>query len=140
MPIGVSLKNRRAGVSDTHVVIPSGNTVDRPTNPIFGSIRFNVDTARVEFWDGTTWRNLTIEGFTNVVPQEFICDGSTSIFGPMAQTVNNPQDILVFVGNVWQAPVDNYDIIGGTQLSLPYAPDTGIRIHILHNLNSNIAS
>ena len=37
------------------LVIPSGNTLQRPVNPITGEIRFNTTTSVVEGYDGTNW-------------------------------------------------------------------------------------
>ena len=139
MPIGISLKNRRVGVGETAVVIPSGNTVDRPVNPIFGSIRFNVDIGQVEFWNGTSWSTLVPAGTVDIIVDRFTADGVTQTFGPLAQTVAATEDVLVFVGNVWQAPDDNYDIATNDTLQLPFAPADGLQIHVIHNFSSNFS-
>jgi hypothetical protein len=138
MPIGISLKNRRVGIGEAGVVIPAGPTVHRPTHPIFGSIRFNLDSGRVEVYNGTQFVNLALEGLVDISVSKFNGDGSTTTFGPMVPTVNNPEDILVFVGNIWQAPVDNYTISVTNELELPFAPAVGIDIHVIHNINSNV--
>ena len=136
MPVGLSLKNRRAGRTQTHVVIPSGDTADRPSQPVFGSIRFNIDTGHVEFWDGVKWVNMALEGKVDVIVEKFTGDNSTQIF-PLSETVTSSDEILVFVGNVWQAPEDNYTISGANELQLPFAPVSEIDIHVIYNFNSN---
>ena len=40
------------------VEIPTGNTLQRPSIPVSGMIRFNTDTKRVEGYDGTLWINI----------------------------------------------------------------------------------
>jgi hypothetical protein len=40
------------------LVIPSGNTLQRPANPFIGEIRFNTTTSVVEGYDGTNWVSL----------------------------------------------------------------------------------
>jgi len=39
-------------------VLPSGNTLQRPANPITGEVRFNTTIGKVEGYNGTTWVSL----------------------------------------------------------------------------------
>lgn len=40
------------------ISVPSGNTLQRPENPLSGMIRFNTDTKRTEGYTGTAWVNI----------------------------------------------------------------------------------
>jgi len=40
------------------VVVPSGNTAERPPAPLAGMIRFNFDISAFEVYDGTSWETL----------------------------------------------------------------------------------
>lgn len=137
MPIGVSLKNRRTGLLGESVVLPFGTTAERTENPLFGNIRFNLDIGKIEFYNGTTWVNLSVEGVSNVIVDSFVGNGAQNAF-TLSQTITEETDILVFVGNVWQAPVDNYIITTPDQLILPTAPLIDVTVHVIHNLASNV--
>ena len=45
-------------LSQNGVSIPSGNTLQRPSVPEQGMIRFNTSTTRVEGYDGSDWVNI----------------------------------------------------------------------------------
>jgi hypothetical protein len=45
-------------IEESGLVIPSGNTAQRPQSPILGMIRFNTETANVEGYMGTEWVNI----------------------------------------------------------------------------------
>ena len=45
-------------IEESVLVIPSGNTAQRPQSPILGMIRFNTETANVEGYMGTEWVNI----------------------------------------------------------------------------------
>ena len=37
------------------ITLPKGTDAQQPVSPISGMIRYNTDSNRVEFYDGTTW-------------------------------------------------------------------------------------
>jgi hypothetical protein len=39
-------------------ILPSGNTLQRPANPITGEVRFNTTTSVIEGYDGTNWATI----------------------------------------------------------------------------------
>ena len=45
-------------IEEGGLVIPSGNTLQRPQSPVIGMIRFNTETAKIEGYDGTYWANI----------------------------------------------------------------------------------
>jgi hypothetical protein len=38
--------------------VPTGNTAQRPSTPLSGSLRFNTDTNQFELYTGTQWINV----------------------------------------------------------------------------------
>ena len=45
-------------LSSNYMAIPSGNTLQRPNPAEAGMIRFNIDIAKLEGYDGTYWANI----------------------------------------------------------------------------------
>ena len=41
--------------STAHIVLPKGTTAERPSSPSTGALRYNTDTSTVEYWNGTSW-------------------------------------------------------------------------------------
>ena len=46
-----------ASGATTSIKLPRGTTAQRPSNAPAGSVRFNTDNDRLEYYDGTVWRN-----------------------------------------------------------------------------------
>jgi hypothetical protein len=40
------------------LTLPSGNTLQRPSNPMRGMIRYNNQTNQIEGYDGVDWRQI----------------------------------------------------------------------------------
>lgn len=54
-----TITKNTATLSVNHaLVIPTGNTAQRPTSPVIGMIRFNTTTNAVEGYEGNGWVNL----------------------------------------------------------------------------------
>lgn len=54
-----TLKN--TSINDTGFIgLPSGTTVQRPSSPSAGMIRFNTDESSPEVYDGTDWQLLNL--------------------------------------------------------------------------------
>lgn len=101
-------------IADGHnsVTIPQGTTADAPDNPEAGALRFNTSVNKLEFYNGTAWvsvsgsstgsATITIDTFT------ILDEDSTGIprdsYAPLSYTPTNPQNVLVFLGGVYQPP------------------------------------
>lgn len=48
--------------STTALGMPSGTTAQRPSSPIAGYTRYNIDSSKVEFYNGTVWTTLGNSG------------------------------------------------------------------------------
>ena len=51
---------------DRYVRLPSGTTMERPSTPLAGYLRYNTTLNIVEFYDGSAWQKL-IQTITAVV-------------------------------------------------------------------------
>lgn len=85
-------------------IIPAGNTTQRPSPAVQGTVRFNTDTLRVEVYDGTEW-DVIVGGVTD---QQLNGDGSTVSF-PLNRTTTTA-GTLVMLNGVVQLPTTAYSI------------------------------
>lgn len=54
----ISLTNGGINILSDTFVVPTGNTLQRPSDAAIGEIRFNTDFAKIEGYDGTNWANI----------------------------------------------------------------------------------
>lgn len=81
-------------IDDTGALtLPTGTSVQRPSSPQQGYMRFNTDDAAPEVWDGTEWLSLGIGAL----------DGSTSDKAALSPSALRTQSITTN-GVYWMAP------------------------------------
>jgi hypothetical protein len=131
------VKNQKIGFMNSSVAIPAGTAAERPSNPIFGQIRFNTTIGKVEYFDGTVFATIAKQGDANIEVDSFTGNGSDTVFGSMAYSIADATQVLVFVGNIYQIPTTNYTVAGTYDITFTSAPPTGMPINIIHNLSSN---
>jgi hypothetical protein len=68
----LSFLGLRLFLGRTYFVPPKGTTAERPSNCPPGSIRFNTDSAHLEYFDGLQW--LELEAFNVELGVEW-CSG-----------------------------------------------------------------
>lgn len=137
--MGRFVKNVHIGNGNAAVRIPVGDASDRPDMPDFGQIRFNTDSAKVEYYDGTIWSTVSKQGDASIVVDSFTGNGSTSVYTMSAQ-VSDADQILVFVGNIYQIPTTNYTVSGTYDITFTSAPPNTTSINVIHNLASTTVS
>ena len=90
------------------LVIPFGNTVQRPGTPDVGTLRLNTGLDQLEIWDGSSW--LTGSGGgggnVNVTDQQITPDGSSLTYS-LNQSAGTAE-ILVTLNGVIQYPTISY--------------------------------
>jgi hypothetical protein len=117
--------------------LPQGTTAQRPivTNEVRypgsstefadGTIRYNLDTNSLEALIAGEWEIVRAPGANTIKKQTLSPgDGVAAIFGPLAEIPSSPPsgpisftgevydyNIMVFVENVFQISVDNYDVL-----------------------------
>lgn len=129
-----TIKDESAG----SVTLPSGTTAERSPDVSTGDIRFNTETTALEFYNGTQFENVALQGTVLIAKDSFTGDGATTVY-TMSVTPRNADAILVFVGNVHQNSTVAYTVSGATITFTSPPPDTHT-IVILHGFDSTIVS
>ena len=132
--MGIYVKNRRLPSGSTGVVLPTGSSETRPEYPTFGMIRYNTDVGLVEFFNGSIWNTLSTGGSVSYTVDDFTGDGSTTVF-TMSSAVSNAQQIIVFVGSIYQDPATSYTVDGGYDITFTSAPPNTVPINVIHTAN-----
>lgn len=134
--MGYFVKNRRLDSGSTSIVVPSGDSSTRPTSPVFGSFRYNTDIGTLEFFNGTVFKQVGLGGELNVDVYSATGDGSTLTFSLGNTTAISADDqVIVFVGSIYQAPTTNYTITGaGYDITFGSAPPDGEPINVIRSL------
>ena len=129
--MGYYVKNRRLQSGSSGVVLPSGSTSQRPDYPVFGLIRYNTDSALIEYFNGTDFISLSAGGGITYTVDSFTGDGTTTVF-TMSEQESNAQYITVFVGSIYQQPTITYTVDGGYDITFTSAPPDGVPINVIH--------
>lgn len=132
--MGTFLKNRELQSGSTGIRIPTGSAANRPDNPVFGMIRFNTDTGFCEFYNGTVWQNMGVGGAITYTVDNFTGDGSTTVF-VMSVAESDEEQIIVFVGSIYQDPATAYTVDGGYNITFTSAPPSTVPISVIHSAN-----
>ena len=140
--MGRSVKNFAINDQALTLGIPTTSTALRPAGQN-GQMIYNTTTGTLQVYDNG-WANIStsLSAGATITKDAFTGDGSTGSF-TMTISVTNPQDILVFIGGVYQIPGTSYSVSGFTLTfgSAVHAP-TGIPgdndhiITVLHGFNS----
>lgn len=119
---GASLK---VGTTDS-ILIPVGNTAQRPASPVQGMLRFNTTLNDMEFYDNDSW-NGTKEDLTVIVDNSFTGDNSTVVY-TLTQDSTTASSIVTINGIV-QLPTTAY-AISGNVLTFTEPPADGDQIDV----------
>jgi len=130
--MGYFVKNRRLQSGSSGVVLPTGGSDMRPDYPTFGLIRYNTDLAAVEYFNGTIFQTLGTAGSLAYTVDNFTGDGSTTVF-TMSIAEASEDQIMVFVGSIYQDPASAYTVDGGYDITFTSAPGVGIPINVIHS-------
>ena len=130
--MGYFVKNRRLQSGSSGVVLPAGGSALRPDAPRFGLIRYNTDLGAVEFFNGSAFVQLGSAGAITYTVDNFIGDGSTLTFA-LSASVSGDDQVIVFVGSIYQTPTTAYTITGGSldDITFTSAPPVGEPISVI---------
>jgi hypothetical protein len=131
--MGYFVKNRQLQSGSTGVVLPTGSSATRPDNPAFGMIRYNTE-GFVEFFNGTLWSQLGTGGAVTYTVDDFTGNGVQTEF-TMSSAVSNAQQIITFVGSIYQDPATSYTVDGGYTITFTSAPPNTVPINVIHTAN-----
>ena len=135
--MGRLVKNRELDNGALTVKIPSVTTEQRPSGAN-GDLIYNTSIPSFQVYQNG-WVNVSSgnSGLGTVTVDKFQGDGSTTTFGGgvgntldgstaanLSFNVANEEDVMVFIGGIYQTPTTNYQIVGsGTQIQFGSAPD-----------------
>lgn len=105
-------------------VIPIGNVAQRPSPASQGTLRFNSEYQRLEYYDGTEW-DVVAGGVTNQTIDT--ADGSNTVF--TLDRESTTAATLVMLNGIVQIPATAYSVSGNT-LTFTQAPATSDIIDI----------
>jgi hypothetical protein len=97
-------------------VIPVGNVAQRPVSPDEGTLRFNNEIDRLEYYDGTEW-DIVAGGVTNQTIDT--ADGVETVF--TLDRESTTAATLVMLNGIVQLPTTSYSILGNA-LTFAQAP------------------
>jgi hypothetical protein len=110
------------------VVIPYGNTTQRPNPALTGTLRLNTQLDQIEIWDGSQWiTGSGNSGTPTIIDQQANGDGSTTNF--TLTEIASQSSVLVSLNGVGQLPGVAYTVTGNT-LVFNQAPVSGDVIDI----------
>jgi hypothetical protein len=111
-------------VSTSGFVIPVGNIAQRPSPAAEGTLRFNNEYDRIEYYDGTEW-DVVAGGITNQTITT--ADGLTTIFA--LDRDSTTAAVLIMLNGIVQLPTTAYSVAGNV-LTFTQAPETSDIIDI----------
>lgn len=138
------LKNTQLKGGSYAIQLPLGSSSLGPDAPVNGQIRYNQTNSKIEFYYNSAWNQVAKIGTVPLVIDEFTGDNATVNF-TMSQTESSASNILVTVSGIYQAPTNNYTVVG-TQLTFTSAPPAvdssgnPNKIIVVHNINSTNAA
>jgi hypothetical protein len=103
-------------------VIPVGNTAQRPTPPIQGSLRYNTIIEEVEVYDGGAW--VPVGSQFNPITNQIITPDGSNLSYTLTQTATDAT-VIVSTNGVLQSPSVAYSISGNviTFAEIPQSTD-----------------
>jgi hypothetical protein len=135
--MGRFVKNFSIADGNTSIAIPSGPTTSQPADATAGSLRYNTTLNSFEFYNGTSWVQVTgaVGGKHTITSDPFTLDGSTLAY-TMSLEETNPQNILVFIDGIYQNPTQ-YSVSGTTiTLTSILEADNGKTLTVLHGFDT----
>jgi hypothetical protein len=108
--------------TSTSILMPVGNTGQRPSVGVTGMLRFNSTSDSLEIYDNSSWTTVGVPSFTVIDDQQFNGDGVNVAF-----TINSNQttnSCIVSINGVVQIPTIAYSV-SGTTLTFTEAPEAG---------------
>lgn len=115
------------------MLVPVGNTAERPLTPENGHIRYNTDADEFELFQGNAWRKMRFKEPRGITQQSLgVGDDTETVFGPLDSgdpdypIPTSAQSVIVLIENVFQLATTNYTLQQSVSGSLigpntPYA-------------------
>jgi len=113
------------------MLLPVGNTAQRPVTPATGMLRYNSTVSQCEIWNGAAWVAVGGSSYTVIQNEQFNGDGTTVAFTlGSSQTTDS---CIVTINGVVQIPTTAYSVSGvypTCVLTFTEAPEVGDTIDV----------
>jgi hypothetical protein len=113
------------------MLLPVGNTLQRPATPATGMLRYNSTVSQCEIWNGAAWVAVGGSSYTVITNEQFNGDGTTVQFTlGSSQTTDS---CIVTINGVVQIPTTAYSVSGvypTCYLTFTEAPEIGDTIDV----------
>jgi hypothetical protein len=119
----VEADDRIVTTSKRSLQLPKGARTDgRPhlLSPVAGQIRYSTTVNEIEAYVNGSWETIRTVRQGTITPQSLgIGNYVNSLFGPLSYDVDTtkPQNVMVYVDNVYQLPTTNYILKSGTSVA-----------------------
>ena len=132
--MGYFIKNSR--YNSNSLVVPIGPTSERSSAPLLGSIRYNLDTNSLEYYNGTVFVDIAKAGLSNYTLESFLTDGINDTY-TLSEAPASEDRILVFMNGVYQQPgVSNTYTVSGSNLTFTSVPPDALKVVVIHGITS----
>ena len=136
--MGRFVKNFSIAEGHTSIGLPSGPTASQPADANAGSLRYNTTLNSFEFYNGTSWVQVTgaVGGKHTITRDSFTLDGSTLAYTPLSYEPSADQNVLVYIDGIFQN--DSQYNISGTTITLTsiLEADNGKTLTVLHGFDT----
>ena len=117
--LAVEVDGRIVTNTSASLQLPVGNNAQRPTVLRNGEIRYNTETGtgEIEAFINGSWQRIKTNRQQNIIQQTFTNGNyANTIFGPLTWDIDpaKPQNLMVYVDNVYQIPTTNYRLVTST--------------------------
>ena len=117
--LAVEVDGRIVTNTSASLQLPVGNNAQRPTVLRNGEIRYNTETGtgEIEAFINGSWQRIKTNRQQNIIQQTFANGNyANTIFGPLTWDIDpaKPQNLMVYVDNVYQIPTTNYRLVTST--------------------------
>jgi hypothetical protein len=105
--------------SKKSIQLPKGLTSDR-AGPVSGQIRYSTTFNEIEAYVNGSWETIRTVRQGTITPQTLGTGNYVnSLFGPLTYDVSpsKPQNVMVYVDNVYQLPTTNYTLVSGVSVA-----------------------
>ena len=126
--LAVELDGRIVTNTKNSLQIPAGAYFDRPNAPVEGMVRYSTDMQDIEAFIQGQWTTIKTNRQANITKQVFTnTNYANRTFGPLAYNVDptKPENVFVYVENVYQLPGANYELVESTDLE-PWTTSTTV--------------
>ncbi len=101
------------------MMVPVGNTIQRPGSPEIGMFRFNTGGDALEVYTSGGWEDVGVPAFTVITADAFVGNGVQTIFTLTSNSTT--AGTIVAINGIVQEPTTAYSV-SGTTLTFTEAP------------------